>query len=170
MMYGITGTPGTGKSVVADELARRGYHVVHLAETIADFVIGRDEERDSRIVDTDRWVSGFQIIDGIVEGHLAHLLPCDRIVVLRCSPEELRRRLTLRKYGQQKIDENVEAEALDVCLIETTERYDASHILELDTTQLDAGSCATRIDGFFEGIVPPSFGGIDWSGYLEVVR
>ncbi len=30
MMCGITGTPGTGKSMIGDELARRGHTVVHL--------------------------------------------------------------------------------------------------------------------------------------------
>lgn len=28
-MYGITGTPGTGKTSVAEMLHRRGYNVIH---------------------------------------------------------------------------------------------------------------------------------------------
>ena len=170
MMCGITGTPGTGKSVVADELARRGNKIVHVTDTIRDYVIGEDEDRDSRIIDTDRWAAEFPVFDGIVEGHIAHLLPCDRVVVLRCRPDELRRRLGLRKYRQEKIDENMEAEALDVCLIETVERHKPSHILEIDTTSLDVPSTATKIEQFIAGAIPAAFGGIDWSGFLEVVR
>ena len=170
MMCGITGTPGTGKSTVADELARRGHTVIHLADTVGEYVIGMDEERDSRIVDTDRWVADFRPVDGIVEGHIAHLLPCDRVVILRCRPDELRRRLMVRRYRQDKIDENAEAEALDVCLIETTERHKPAHILEIDTTSQDPVSCAVQVEHFMTGKIPASFGRIDWSGYLEIVR
>jgi adenylate kinase len=169
MMCGITGTPGTGKSMIGDELSRRGHTVVHLTSTVGPYVIGEDEERDSRIIDTDRWVAGFVPVDGFVEGHIAHLLPCDRIVVLRCRPDELRKRLAQRKYREAKIRENADAEALDVCLIETAEDFDPSQILEVDTTGRDAGYCADRIEGFVRGEIPADFGHIDWSGYLESV-
>ena len=42
MMCGITGTPGTGKSTVADELARRGYRVVHITDIVQPYVQGKD--------------------------------------------------------------------------------------------------------------------------------
>jgi adenylate kinase len=119
MMCGITGTPGTGKSMIGTELSRRGHTVVHLTTTVGPYVIGDDEERDAQIIDTDRWAAEFVPVDGFVEGHIAHLLPCDRIVVLRCRPDELKKRLMKRKYPKKKVRENMEAEALDVCLIET---------------------------------------------------
>jgi len=169
MMCGITGTPGTGKSMIGCELARRGHNVVHLTATVGPYVIGEDEERDARIIDVDRWAAEFVPVDGFVEGHMAHLLPCDRIVVLRCRPDELRVRLAQRKYQQRKIQENADAEALDVCLIETVETFEPSQIFELDTTGHDALWCADRIEGFARGEIPADFGHIDWSGYLEVV-
>jgi hypothetical protein len=97
MMCGITGTPGTGKSMIGDELSRRGHTVVHLTSTVGPYVIGEDEERDAQIIDTDRWAAEFVPVDGFVEGHMAHLLPCDRIVVLRCRPDELRKRLARQR-------------------------------------------------------------------------
>ena len=169
MMCGITGTPGTGKSMIGNELGRRGHTVIHLTDTVGPFVIGEDEERDARIIDVERWAAAFVPVDGFVEGHIAHLLPCDRIVVLRCRPDELRIRLAGRQYRKEKIRENAEAEALDVCLIETVEMFDPSQILELDTTSRDVALCADRIEGFYRGGVPADFGHIDWSGYLEVV-
>jgi adenylate kinase len=169
MMCGITGTPGTGKSMIGEELSRRGHTVIHLTTTVGQYVIGEDEERDARIIDVDRWAAEFVPVDGFVEGHIAHLLPCDRIVVLRCRPDELRKRLGRRKYRKKKIQENAEAEALDVCLIETVEAYRPSQILELDTTGRDAASSADRIEGFIRGEIPADFGHIDWSGYLEAV-
>lgn len=168
MMCGITGTPGTGKSMVADVLDARGFTVVHLERTVGKYVIGKDEARNSRVIDVDKWAADFRPVDGFVEGHFAHLLSCDRIVVLRCRPDELRKRLLKRKYRKDKIRENVEAEALDVCLIETAERYDPSRILELDTTGRDAKYCATQVERFVRGEVPAAFGSIDWSDYLEV--
>jgi adenylate kinase len=168
MMCGITGTPGTGKSMIGDELARRGHTVVHLTTTVGPYVIGEDEERDAEIIDTDRWAAEFVPVDGFVEGHIAHLLPCERIVVLRCRPDELRKRLALRKYSRKKIRENADAEALDVCLIETAEAFRPSQILEIDTTGQEAASSADRIEAFVRGAIPADFGHIDWSGYLEI--
>ncbi len=168
MMCGITGTPGTGKSMIGDELARRGYTVIHLTTTIGPYVTGDDEERDAQIVDVDRWAADFVPVNGFVEGHLAHYLPCDRIVVLRCRPDELKKRLAARKYRKAKIAENAEAEALDVCLVEVVESFGAGQILELDTTGRDAVSCADRIQAFFKGEIAADYGHIDWSEFLEV--
>jgi len=168
MMCGITGTPGTGKSLVGSELSRRGHTVVHLTTTVGPYVIGDDDERDARIIDVDRWAAEFVPVDGFVEGHIAHLLPCDLIVVLRCRPDELKRRLSKRKYRAKKIQENADAEALDVCLIETVETFSPEQILELDTTARNAASCADRIERFVNKEIPAGFGTIDWSGFLEV--
>ena len=134
MMCGITGTPGTGKTSVAGDLTRRGFPVLHLSDTISGYVIGKDEERDTGIIDEERWAAEFVPYKGFVEGHLAHLLPCDRIVVLRCRPDILMERLKTRGYGQEKIRENALAEALDVILIETVDLFSPDQIYELDTT------------------------------------
>jgi adenylate kinase len=167
MMCGITGTPGTGKSMIGNELAKRGHTVIHISDTIGPYVTGEDEDRDAQIVDIDQWAGEFITVDGFVEGHFAHLLRCDQIVVLRCRPDELRSRLLQRKYREKKIRENVEAEALDVILIETVEEHDPSHIFELDTTGRDASYCADRIEQFVNGELPAGFGTLDYSGFLE---
>ena len=166
MMCGITGTPGTGKSSAADELARRGYPVVHLAETVEAYVIGRDRERDTSIVDEERWAREFVPVEGIVEGHLAHFLPCDLVVVLRCRPDVLIGRLRARGYREEKCRENAEAEALDVSLIETLEIHPPGHVLELDTTETPPPEVARLVGDFLAGKLLPSHGAIDWSDYL----
>lgn len=168
MMCGITGTPGTGKSMIGEELARRGHTVIHLTSTVGPYVTGDDEKRDVQVIDVDRWASEFKPVEGFVEGHMAHYLPCDKIVVLRCRPDELKTRLAQRKYRASKIRENAEAEALDALLIETVEDYEPDQIFELDTTGRDAKYCADRIEGFFKGDISADFGHIDWSEYLEV--
>jgi len=168
MMCGITGTPGTGKSSVGTELIQRGRTVIRIADTVKPYVIGRDKERDTELIDVDRWIDEFVPVDGFVEGHFAHLLPCDRIVVLRCRPDVLKRRLAQRNYREEKIRENVYAEALDTCLIESVELYGPLQILELDTTARDAVFCADQTELFVDGKIPARFGTLDWSEFLEV--
>lgn len=168
MMCGITGTPGTGKSVIADELARRGHTVIHITDIVQPYVIGDDEERDTQVIDVDRLACEFKPVNGFIEGHFAHLLPCDKIVVLRCRPDELESRLKQRKYRARKIQENMDAEALDVCLIETVDMFDPSAIFELDSSGRDPAYCADIIEQFFRGEIPASFGNIDWSEFVKV--
>jgi len=169
-MCGITGTPGTGKTSVAGELARQGFPVLHLSDTISGYVIEKDQERDTLIIDEDRWAAGFVPFDGFVEGHLAHLLPCDRIVVLRCRPDILMERLKKRGYGEEKIRENALAEALDVILIETVDSFSPEQVYELDTTDKSTTECSMTTDQFAKGQIPSSFGSIDWSSYIGLIE
>jgi adenylate kinase len=166
MMTGVTGTPGTGKSAVADVLAARGHRVVHLGATVEPYVIGKDPERGTDIVDHEAWAAGFPPVDGIVEGHLAHFLPCDRVVILRCRPDVLVARLRSRGYPDAKCRENAEAEALDVILVETLERHPEEVVRELDTTSSTPEETAARIEGFLKGEVAPGVGSVDWSDYF----
>src|SRR5271157_4958922 len=163
MMYGLTGTPGTGKSSIAEELACRGHRVVHLSDTMSGFVLEKDEIRDTLVIEEEAWISSFVPLDGFVEGHLAHLLPCDRIIILRCRPDKLSERLVSRGYSETKIRENAEAEALDVILIETLEIHPPAHVYELDTTSRNVSDCTGLIEQFIKGEIPPSYGSIDWS-------
>ncbi len=166
MMTGITGTPGTGKSSVADVLAARGHPVVHLGATVDKFVIGEDPDRGTAIVDQEAWAAAFPPVDGIVEGHLAHFLPCNRVVVLRCRPEVLLTRLRSRGYPEAKCRENAEAEALDVIMVETLERHPVDSVRELDTTASTLEETADRIEEFLKGEVAPGHGAVDWSSYF----
>ena len=53
----------------------------------------------------------------IIEGHIAHDFGVDEkvntVIVLRTRPSVLRKRLNKRRWSDSKIQENVEAEALD---------------------------------------------------------
>jgi adenylate kinase len=170
MMCGITGTPGTGKTSVADELKRLGSPVLHLSDTVSGYIIAEDKGRDTRIIDEERWAAAFIPFDGFVEGHLAHLLPCDRIVVLRCRPDIIMERLNRRGYREEKIRENALAEALDVILIETVDSYSPEQIYELDTTDKSSAACSIITDQFAKGQIPGSFGTIDWSSYIGMIE
>lgn len=167
MMYGITGTPGTGKSSVGALLSQRGYSVVHLVDTILPYIIERDEERETAVVDEERWACEFVPVDGFVEGHLAHYLPCDLIIVLRCRPDILEMRLQSRGYTWPKVQENSESEAMDLILCETVARFGEHQIHEIDTTFITVQDVTDCVERVIQGIDDCSFGTIDWSEYVE---
>lgn len=162
MMIALTGTPGTGKTSVADELQRRGFLVTRAADTIGPYRLGADPERDTEIIDEERWVAEWTVGEGIIEGHLTHLLPADRVVILRCRPDILKDRLVKRGYPEDKIQENVEAELLDVILIETAEIHEPEKIYEIDTTNRDVADTAGRIQEVIRGTANPAMGTVDW--------
>ncbi|MHC1626752.1 MAG: adenylate kinase family protein [Methanoculleaceae archaeon] len=168
-MIAITGTPGTGKSETAAELRRRGYRVISAKETMDDHLIGRDDARDTMIVDEEAWAASFEPVDGFVEGHLTHLLHADRVVVLRCRPDRLRERLAQRGYSPEKIRENVEAEVLDAVLIETLEWHEREDVLEIDTTDRSPADVADEILRFIHGERSGAAGTVDWSPFLEMI-
>jgi adenylate kinase len=169
MMYGISGTPGTGKSSMADLLESRGFPVLHLSTTYDRYILEQDTDRDTLVIDEERWISEFPGFEGVVEGHLAHLLPCDLIVVLRCRPDVLSCRLRERGYHQAKITENSLAEALDVVLIETLEIFSPGQVYEVDTTDTSIRECTDLAEKFFMGMLPASHGSLDWSSYIGMI-
>ncbi len=133
----ITGTPGVGKTTVSKILGEMlGFKVVSISEIVErdkELILGYDRKRQTYIVDIDKLREKLKNESNIIiEGHLSHFLDGDIVIVLRLHPEELRKRLESRGYSKGKVDENAEAEALDVCLIESVERH--KNVFEVDTT------------------------------------
>lgn len=169
MMICISGVPGTGKSSVSAILRERNYKVIPQNDTTGEYFICDDPERNTGVIDEELWASEFGPVEGIVEGHLTHLLECDKLVILRCRPDVLKDRLKMRGYSPEKIRENVEAEALDTILIEALENHKDDIILELDTTERTPEDTAAEIDDFIRGKREAGFGKTDWSEYLGTI-
>ncbi|GAB7014753.1 adenylate kinase family protein [Methanogenium cariaci] len=165
-MTALTGTPGTGKTTIAALLTARNMQVVSQKETMAPYILEHDAERDTDIIDDEAWVDAFVPVEGIIEGHLTHLLPADRVVVLRCRPDILATRLRARGYAEEKVQENAEAEALDSILIEALEVHPETHVTVIDTTEQLPEETANAIEAFIRGDAPHSFTLPDWSEYL----
>lgn len=58
-----------------------------------------------------------------------------RVFVLRCHPRKLEKRLQARGWGVKKIHENVLAEILDSCLIDSLNYYGSDKVIQLDTSR-----------------------------------
>lgn len=172
MRVALTGTPGTGKTTVSD-LVETDLDVVHLNDVISeeDLTESVDEERDSLVADLDsvgRWLDDWEATCGdlLVESHLAHLFDADRVVVLRCDPEELERRLLDRGESEAKAHENAESEALDVVLSEAVGRHGEERVYEVVTTDRDPEAVAREVEAVVTGERDPSAGGVDYTDWL----
>ncbi len=103
-----------------------------------------------------------------IEGHAAHFLSiAEKVILLRCHPKKLKKRLEKKGWNKEKIKENIEAEALDVILCETVEYYPENSIFEIDTSNMTIGSVAESIveivKNDFEPTKKYNIGKIDWS-------
>jgi adenylate kinase len=164
----VTGTPGTGKTTATDRLDT-DLDVIHLNEVIreADLTTGVDADRDTLIADMDAvadWLDGRD--DVVVESHLAHELDVDRVVVLRCHPTEIERRLRDRGESAASAAENAESEALDVILSEAVARHGIDSVYEIETTDRSPADVAAAIDAVIAGNREPSAGTISYVDYL----
>jgi adenylate kinase len=167
MLVAISGTPGTGKTAVCEKLRKDGFSVVDLNELAYDSnsVIGVDPERDVDIVDTDALkekVREFKNDLVFLDGHFSHLMDVDVAIILRCNPDELKRRLEKKQWKENKIRENVEAEAVDAITVESTES--SAETLEIDTTNRNADRTAEAVIRIVNGDKEEfRLGQIDWS-------
>lgn len=175
MWVALSGTPGTGKTTVADLLRRKGYTVVDVNRLAIEegFVAGSDKKRHCKLIDIKKINTyiqkHFNRTDLVFfEGHTAHLLKAvDNNIILRCHPKELYQHLLKKKWGTEKIQENIEAELLDIILCEATEVHPKKNIFEIDTTGKTPADVARSVIEIvkkkFRPIKQYRIGQIDWS-------
>ncbi len=180
MILLLTGTPGTGKttisSALADKLEARLVAVNHLVEQ-KHLYTGLEPEKHYKIVDIPALLDEMDDISEhyrdntdwlIFEGHLSHYYPeADLVVVLRASPRILQQRLQKRKWRPEKVRENLEAEALDICAWEAVDMHGIK-AQEIDTTHKTPQKVVNSILEIIRGEKTSPVGGVNFLDQMEL--
>ena len=146
----VTGTPGTGKTTLAKNLARKlNFLYLDVNEIISKYKMaeGYDKKRKTKIVGIKKLnkflINKIKIIKKskkyagiIIDSHLSHYLPrkyVDFCIVTKCGIKEMNKRLKKKKFNRNKIQENIQAEIFDICYNEAKGRK--HKIIVMDTTK-----------------------------------
>jgi len=165
----ITGIPGTGKTKLSVELAKKlNFKYIDVNKIIKRYNLARsyDKKRKTKIVDIKKlnkalikeinnYKQSFKnkidikkIKNGIIiDSHLSHYLPkkyVDLCIVTKCTLKELQRRLKKRKYSKEKIRENLDSEIFDICLNEAKENKHKILIIDA-TNSININKIANKI-------------------------
>lgn len=176
----VTGVPGVGKTTVARSLAEAvgGRHVdVSELAVKEGLVAGFDERRATAILDVERLrgrlsqlmaeEKGALVLDGHAAPEAAPPAGFTLAFVLRRAPWRLSEELSARGYPEEKVKENVEAEILDVCLVDALESLGPERVCEVDTTDRSPEETVEEILAVIEGEKPCRHGIVDWLGRDE---
>ena len=158
----ITGTPGTGKSAIANELSLlTGYAHLDVSKLIKKEGLAEayDRKRKTSIVDEKKLKKALlRALKAakkplIIDSHLSHCLPpaeVSLLIVAKCNLRKLKGRLKKRGYSEQKIRENLDAEIFETCL---TEAKEAGHSpIVIDTSKTPPKSTAKAIAKYLKNL------------------
>lgn len=159
----ITGTPGTGKSAHCERLmemlseldpATQGecpFRLFNVGQLVKDKDLHNgqvDQEFSALVIDEACEEKILDELEGpiaeggvIVDHHSCGFFPerfFQLVVVLRADNSILYPRLEARGYDAKKIDENMEAEIMQVVLDEAKESYAEGIVVELQSDSIDA--------------------------------
>jgi adenylate kinase len=198
MIFAITGTPGTGKTSVCKAL---GLEFMDLNRVIEEkgFYTGVDNERGCFIADLDKLNEYLRSVYKkeeeeeekrgerkggnllmVIESHLSHFLNPDVTIVLRANPILLADRLKQKGFSTQKINENVEAETLDIILVEAVELCEI--VYEVDTSGKSIEEVASIVREVIDAEIEDKSrrkkalrdryrpGSVDWTRHLTVTN
>lgn len=135
-------------------------------------ILRHDRFRKTEVVDLEKLSrflgKHFQSERGdlIFQAHFSLKLPPKlkpkHVLVLRCEPGELAKRLEAKGFSSEKISENVWAEILDYCLQEALHVYGPSRIHEIDTSGRKVQKVVAEALAILEGRKKPQVGVCRW--------
>ncbi|MET1128192.1 MAG: AAA family ATPase [Thermoproteota archaeon] len=154
----LFGVPGTGKTALGAQLSRLlGRRLITVSWLVLwkGLWIGYDKDRRSFIIDEEGFRRALRKLDEktIVETHWIEPFVdlADRVealVVTRCDPRVLKKRLERRGWPRRKIAENVEAELLGLVASEVQQMARAAPeaaLIEVDTSSRSPRKAALSV-------------------------
>ena len=143
----VTGTPGTGKTVLSKKLAKKlDFYYADANQIISKNKLseGYDQKRQTKIIDVKKLnkkliseINKNKKLKGIIiDSHLSHYLPrkyVDLCIVTKCNIKELNKRLQRKGFSKSKIQENLQAEIFDICYDEAKKQM--HKVILIDTTK-----------------------------------
>ena len=142
----ITGTPGTGKSTVANYIAAKFKFIkINIKQIIRTHNLSEcyDNKRKCNVVDEKKFAKAMEkeIVENkgkniLLDSHLSHYISpkkVDLCIVCNCDISVLNVRLKKRRYNKEKIRENLDCEIFDVCYNEALEF--GHNVIKLNTTK-----------------------------------
>ncbi len=151
MIVSISGVGGTGKTSVAKLFVKNlnkkikprkeKYKLVELNKLAGkkDLYIGFDKARQSKIVKMGALKKEVNALrkkheNLLIEGLYAHFFDSDILIVLRCNPKVLEKRLKKKYKWPTKITENIEAEMINLITEESLPLHKPGSVFDVDTT------------------------------------
>jgi len=140
VVIAISGCGGVGKTTTARLLAKKLHYKFLRLDVLAKrkkLLLGYDEERKSWIVDMKKLKKEFAALkrknhNMVFESLYAHEFPADFVIVLRCNPKTLEKRLKKKYSWHTKVTENLEAEMISLITYEAMKKSDK--VFEIDTS------------------------------------
>jgi adenylate kinase len=137
----ITGTPGTGKTLVAKELGKiLKLKVINEKDFALKNKLGcfnEENELEIPVLFLQKKANSFLFKNKniIFEGHVfcETKLKVDLVIVLKVNPEDLELRLEGRRYSPEKIMDNVFCEGIDYCLKHVKKNYSKTKIMLINS-------------------------------------
>ncbi|CUM49977.1 uncharacterized protein AC631_00867 [Debaryomyces fabryi] len=145
----ITGTPGCGKSSHAANLVsqlKSPYKHFSISDIAKErkCIESYDERLDTSVVDEDKLLDSLEpdLEKGgiLVDWHCCDIFPerlIDLVVVLRTDNKILYERLNKRGYKENKIQENLDCEIMEVILQDARESYIPEIVIELTSNSAE---------------------------------
>jgi adenylate kinase len=177
----ISGTPGTGKTTLSKEISRKiKAKLISLNDLVIqkDLFVKFDSNRETFVINEDKLIDNvLKLIESyasekndfvLIESHFSDIIPSnliDCVIVLRCHPDELLRRLKKKGYNERKIIENIQSEILGNCVNYFINKNLKIPILEIDTTNITTKSLVRIMIGIIaeeKNIDQYYIGRIDW--------
>ncbi|MBN1923659.1 MAG: AAA family ATPase [Nanoarchaeota archaeon] len=168
----VTGTPGTGKTTNARKIAYAlklpYYNVTTIINTHPSVI--EKMEKGVRVISPKLKTVLKRVLpdDFVIDTHLIEYVPdYDVLVILRCEPKELKKRLKERSYSEEKIKENLEVEILDYF----TQKAETKKVVEIDTSKDSSEDNTKKIVKMIKG-KKWNKGAVTWhqKKYVEMIK